>query len=94
MRCYFHLVNDRELLADPYGIEVTDLVMAHAEARRAIEELLQDDPALEHDMSRLELGCRRRCWKVPPITSPRRNRAVECAEQIALVPELRNARVT
>ena len=50
MRCYFHLANDRELLADPYGIEVTDLVMAHAEARRAIEELLQDDPALEHDM--------------------------------------------
>jgi hypothetical protein len=50
MRCYFHLVNDRELLADPYGIEVTDLVMAHAEARRAIEELLQDDPALENDI--------------------------------------------
>ena len=50
MRCYFHLVNDQQLLPDPYGIEVTDLAMAHAEARRAIEELLQDDPALEHDM--------------------------------------------
>ncbi|WP_373696704.1 DUF6894 family protein [Microvirga yunnanensis] len=37
-------------MADPTGIEVTDLAMAHAEARRAIEELLQEDPALEHDL--------------------------------------------
>ena len=51
MRCYFHLSNDQELLADPYGIEVTGLAMAHAEARRAIEELLQEDPALEQDLS-------------------------------------------
>ncbi|ANY83768.1 hypothetical protein BB934_36680 (plasmid) [Microvirga ossetica] len=51
MRCYFHLSNDRELLADPYGIGVTDLTMAHAEALRVIEELLQEDPALEQDLS-------------------------------------------
>jgi hypothetical protein len=50
MRCYFHLVNDQELLADPYGIEVIDLAMAHAEALRAIEELLQEDPAFAHDL--------------------------------------------
>jgi hypothetical protein len=50
MRCYFHLVNDQELLADPYGIEVTDLAMAHAEALRAVEELLQEGPALEQDL--------------------------------------------
>ena len=50
MRCYFHLVNEQELLTDPYGIEVTDLAMAHAEALTAIEELLQEDPALEHDL--------------------------------------------
>jgi hypothetical protein len=51
MRCYFHLVNGQELLADPCGIKVTDLVMAHSEALRAIEELLQDDPTLEQDLS-------------------------------------------
>ncbi len=50
MRCYFHLVNDQELLADSYGIEVTDLAMAHAEALRAIQELRQEDPSLEHDL--------------------------------------------
>ena len=51
MRCYFHLSNDRELLADPYGIGVTDLAMARAEAHRAIEELLQEDPTLGPDLS-------------------------------------------
>ena len=51
MRCYFHLVNDQELLADPYGIQVVDLAMAHAEALRVIEELLQEDPVLEQDLS-------------------------------------------
>jgi len=50
MRCYFHLVNDREFLADPFGIEVTDLAMAHTEALRAIEELLQEGPAQEQDL--------------------------------------------
>jgi hypothetical protein len=50
MRCYFHLVNGRERLADPHGIKVTNLVMAHAEALRAIEELREED-AFEPDMN-------------------------------------------
>jgi len=84
MRCYFHLVNDREFLADPFGIEVTDLAMAHTEALRAIEELLQEGPAQEQDLI---------CWKVPPLASSRGIGPVERAEQTNLVLKLRNARV-
>jgi len=43
MRCFFHLVNCRETILDDTGIEVSDLEMAKAEARKAIAELRQED---------------------------------------------------
>ena len=43
MRCFFHLVNCRETILDEIGIEVSDLEMAKAEARKAIAELRQED---------------------------------------------------
>jgi hypothetical protein len=38
MRCYFHLVNCHETILDDTGIEVSDLEVAKAEARKAIAE--------------------------------------------------------
>ena len=93
MRCYFHLSNDQKLLADPYGIAVTDLAMAHAEALRAIEELLQDDPAPEQDMIGWSLVVADGAGK-SLLPSPRGIGAVERAEEINRVLELRNACIT
>lgn len=42
MRCYFHLVNCHDVIADETGIDVADLEAAEAHARQAIEELRQE----------------------------------------------------
>jgi hypothetical protein len=43
MRCYFHLVGCDDLTLDDTGVEVADLESAEAEARKAIQELRQED---------------------------------------------------
>ena len=43
MRCYFHLVNCHDAILDDAGVEVDDLGSAEAEARKAIQELRQED---------------------------------------------------
>ena len=43
MRCYFHLVNCHDAVLDDTGVEVDDLDSAEAEARKAIQELRQED---------------------------------------------------
>jgi hypothetical protein len=43
MRCYFHLVNCHDAILDDAGVEVDDLISAEAEARKAIQELRQED---------------------------------------------------
>lgn len=43
MRCYFHLVNCHDVILDDTGIEVVDLASAEAQARKAIQELRQED---------------------------------------------------
>ena len=43
MRCYFHLVNCHDAILDDAGVEVDDLESAEAEARKAIQELRQED---------------------------------------------------
>jgi hypothetical protein len=49
MRCYFHLVNGREIILDDTGVEVPDLETAKAEAQKAIGELRQEyDGAIEN----------------------------------------------
>ncbi len=39
MRCYFHLADDHDHIADDEGVEVSDLPQACADALAAIEEL-------------------------------------------------------
>jgi hypothetical protein len=39
MRCYFHLVNCHETIADDTGVEITDLSKAHEFALQAIEDI-------------------------------------------------------
>ena len=51
MRCYFHLVNCHETILDDTGIEVSDLEVAKAEARKAIAELRQEDDETGEDWS-------------------------------------------
>jgi hypothetical protein len=43
MRCYFHLVNCHDAILDDAGVEVFDMESAEAEARKAIQELRQED---------------------------------------------------
>ncbi|WP_262269107.1 DUF6894 family protein [Microvirga yunnanensis] len=43
MRCYFHLVNCHDVILDDTGVEVDNLDSAEAEARKAIQELRQED---------------------------------------------------
>jgi hypothetical protein len=43
MRCYFHLVSCDDVILDDTGVEVVDLASAEAEARKAIQELRQED---------------------------------------------------
>ncbi len=59
MRCYFHLVNCHETILDDTGIEVSDLEIAKAEARKAIAELRQEDDETGEDWSgwRLNIVC-------------------------------------
>ena len=51
MRCYFHLVNCHETILDDTGIEVSDLEVAKAEARKAIAELRQEDDEASENWS-------------------------------------------
>lgn len=39
MRCYFHLVNCHETIADDTGVEIADLAKAHETALQAIEDI-------------------------------------------------------
>lgn len=43
MRCYFHLVSSHDVIVDETGVEVADLENAEVEARKAIQELRQED---------------------------------------------------
>jgi hypothetical protein len=49
MRCYFHLVSYHDAILDETGVEVADLEAAEAEARRAIQELREEDNAADED---------------------------------------------
>jgi hypothetical protein len=59
MRCFFNLVNCHETILDDIGIEVSDLEMAKAEARKAIAELRQEDDEASENWSgwRLDIVC-------------------------------------
>ena len=59
MRCFFNLVNCHETILDDIGIEVSDLEMAKAEARKAIAELRQEDHETGENWSgwRLDIVC-------------------------------------
>ncbi|MBB3018956.1 UDP-glucose 4-epimerase [Microvirga lupini] len=39
MRCYFHLVNGDEVIADDTGVEIIDLARAHELALQTIEDI-------------------------------------------------------
>ena len=39
MRCYFHLVNGQEIIADDAGVEILDLEKAHELALQAIADI-------------------------------------------------------
>ena len=39
MRCYFHLVNGHEIIADDTGVEIIDLARAHELALQTIEDI-------------------------------------------------------
>jgi hypothetical protein len=43
MHCFFHLVSCHDVILDDTGVEVADLESAEAEARKAIQELRQED---------------------------------------------------
>ena len=45
MRCYFNLVSSHQTIIDNEGIEVADVNEAHAFAREAISEMVQDGVA-------------------------------------------------
>jgi hypothetical protein len=49
MRCYFHLVGCHDAILDDTGVEVTDIEAAEAEARRAIQELREEDSEADED---------------------------------------------
>jgi hypothetical protein len=51
MRCFFLLVHCHETILDDIGIEVSDLVMAQVEARKAIAELRQEDDETSENWS-------------------------------------------
>jgi hypothetical protein len=59
MRCFFHLVNERETIMDDTGLDVIDLEMAAAQARNAIGELRHANDGSGEDWSgwRLEIVC-------------------------------------
>jgi hypothetical protein len=59
MRCFFHLVNGHDTLPDDTGIEVSDLDVAKAYARKAIGELQQEDDGAAADWRgwRLNIVC-------------------------------------
>jgi hypothetical protein len=59
MRCFFHLVNGHDTLPDDTGIEVSDLDVAKAHARKAIGELQQEDDGAAADWRgwRLNIVC-------------------------------------
>lgn len=59
MRCFFHLVNGDEAILDDTGIEVPDLETAKAEARKAINELRDEDSGTAADWAgwRLDIVC-------------------------------------
>ncbi|WP_112662535.1 DUF6894 family protein [Microvirga flavescens] len=42
MRCFFNLVRGDEVIPDPVGIEVEDIMQAHAQALRAVEEMREE----------------------------------------------------
>jgi hypothetical protein len=42
MRCYFHLVNGQETIADDTGIEISDLTTAQDMALQAIEDIREE----------------------------------------------------
>ena len=45
MRCYFKLVGSDQTITDEEGLEVADVNEAHALARGAITEMIQEDAA-------------------------------------------------
>jgi hypothetical protein len=49
MRCYFHLVSCHDVILDDNGVEVAGLESAEAEARKAIQELCQEDEEADED---------------------------------------------
>jgi hypothetical protein len=42
MRCYFHLVNSHEFVADDTGVEIFDLATAREFALQAIEDIREE----------------------------------------------------
>ena len=70
MRCYFHLVSCHDVILDDTGVEVADLENAEAEARKAIQELCQEDDEPDDHVGGLAAQRRRRlraCAAVHPF---------------------------
>ncbi|WP_230534590.1 DUF6894 family protein [Microvirga roseola] len=49
MRCYFHLVNGREIIPDDSGVEVSDLASAHGLALQAIREIREEADQVDEE---------------------------------------------
>jgi hypothetical protein len=47
MRVYFNLADSAQSLPDQQGVDVVDVEEARTEAKRAIAEMLQQDPAMK-----------------------------------------------
>ncbi len=56
MRCFFHLVSDREELIDDEGIDVSDYETARAQAMMAVIELKQEAGGIVEDWTGWQLN--------------------------------------
>jgi hypothetical protein len=73
MHCYFHLVNCHDVILDDAGVEVDDLDSAEAEARKAIQELRQEDEEADETWAGWQLNVTDASGRVLlfiPLTTP------------------------
>ncbi|WP_205769926.1 hypothetical protein [Microvirga sp. KLBC 81] len=87
MRCYFHLVSSHDVILDEEGVEVADLEAAEAEARKAIQELREEDSEADEDWQGWQLNVTDRSGHVilsiPLDETPQQN-ALKWVQCIAL----------
>jgi len=73
MRCYFHLVSCHDVIVDDTGVEVADRENAEAEARKAIQELRQEDEEADQTWAGWQLSIADASGRVLlsiPLTTP------------------------